>query len=281
MKNTKLLGVIAVVLAVIVLVLGAVIGFDRGADIGGSYVLSVQINETFKVKDIEAIVKEAGATGCVVQSVQKQTATQYANGEGVLISFEVEDDTKAKEVADKVETLIREKYSLAFPGEFEFFSSTLNRQAAIEMWPVAIIFVLLLVYGFIRFGVKTGFVFIADMFIPTAIAAGLVAIAGIKVTNFTIPALLLTMALAFMFTFIFAILLKEASKRVSAEEAFDQTQKQVNKLAVVVLSVAVVGFAVLLIIGSTLLKNFALISLVGAVLNMATIVYVLPSFLKK
>ncbi len=281
MKNTKLFGIIAVVLAVILLASGAFIGFDRGSDIGGTYVLSVQLNETFNVKDIEAIMKEAGATGCVVQSVQKQTSANYANGEGVLISFEVKDDTKAKEVADKAEALIRDKYALAFPGEFEFFSSTLNRQAAIDMWPVAIIFVLLLVYAFIRFGLNMGFVFIADMFIPTAITAGLIAIVGIKVSNFTIPALLLTMALAFMFTFIFAILLKEASKRVSLEEAFSQTQKQVSKLAVVVSLVAVVGFAVLLIIGSTLLKNFALISLVGTVLNMATIVYVLPSFLKK
>lgn len=281
MKNTKLFSILAIVLAVVLLALGAFLGFDRGSDIGGTYVLSVQLNETFKVKDIEAIMKEAGATGCVVQSIQKQTSLDYANGEGVLISFEVEDDTKAKEIADKAEELIRNKYALAFPGEFEFFSSTFTRQAAIRMWPVAIIFVILLAYVFIRFGLRMGLTFIADMFIPTAITAGLIAIVGIKVSNFTIPALLFTMALAFIFTFIFAMLLKDASKKTTSEEAFEETQKTVSKLALIISLIAVIAFALLIIIGTTLLKNFALIALVGTVLNMATIIYVLPSLAKK
>ena len=281
MKNTKLFSILAIVLAVVLLALGVFLGFDRGADIGGSYVLSVQLNETFNVKDIEAIMKEAGATGCVVQSIQKQTTKDYANGEGVLISFEVEDDLKAKEVADKAEELLSAKYALAFPGEFEFFSSTFNRQAAIKMWPVAIVFVILLAYVFIRFGLKMGFAFVLDMFIPTAITAGLIGIVGIKVSNFTIPALLFVLALAFIFTFIFAMLLKEASKKTTLEEAFNETQKTVSKLALIVSLIAVVALVLLLIIGTTLLKNFALIALVGTVLNMATIIYVLPTLAKK
>ena len=51
MKNTKLFSILAIVLAVVLLACGAFLGFDRGADIGGSYVLSVQLNETFNVKD--------------------------------------------------------------------------------------------------------------------------------------------------------------------------------------------------------------------------------------
>ncbi len=281
MKTTKLISVLAVVLAVVLLACGLIFGFDRGSDIGGTYVLSVQINEKFNVKDIEAIMKEAGATGCIVQSVQKSTATDYNNGEGALISFEVADDSKAQEVADKAQQLISDKYFLAFPGEFEFFSSTFNRQAAIDMWPVAIVFVLLLAYVFIRFGLKMGVAFILDMFIPTAITAGVIALCGIKVTNFTIPALLIVMALAFMFTFIFAICLKDYSKKTDADEAFNMVTKQTSKIALVVSLMAIVAFAFLLIFGSTLLKNFAIVSLVGVVLNMATIIYVLPGLAKK
>ena len=44
---------------------------------------------------------------------------------------------------------------------------------------------------------------------------------------------------------------------------------------------AIVAFAFLLIFGRTLLKNFAIVSLVGVVLNMATIIYVLPGLAKK
>ncbi|MBE7091795.1 MAG: hypothetical protein E7365_01255 [Clostridiales bacterium] len=277
MKNAKLISIISIVLAVVLLACGAVLGFDRGSDIGGTYVLSVQLNEKFQVKDIEAIMKEAGATGCIVQTVQKTTVNEFDAGEGVLISFEVEDDTKAQEVADKAQQLISDKYFLAFPGEFEFFSSTFNRQTAIKMWPVAIVFIALLAYAFIRFGLKMGLTFILDMFIPTAITAGLIAIIGIKVTNFTIPALLIVMALSFMFTFVFAMLLKDYKTKYSIEEAFNTAIKQVSSMALIVSLITIVAFTVLLIIGSALIKNFAIVTIMGVAINMATIIYVLPS----
>ncbi len=281
MKNAKLIGIIAIIVAAVLLASGAFLGFDRGADIGGSYVLSVQVNEKFEVKDIEAIMKEAGATSCIVQTVQKTTVNEYGAGEGALISFEVADDTKAHEVAKKAEELFSEKYFLTFPGEFEFFSSTFNKQAAIDMWPALIVFVVLLAYVFIRFGVKMGLVFVADMFVPTAATAGIIALCGVKVMGFTLPALLLTMALAFMFTFVFAMLIKNEAKRTDYLAAFDVTVKEVSKITLIVSAAAIVAFALMLIFATTLLKNFALVSLIGVIFNLATILYVLPGLAKK
>lgn len=280
MKNAKLIGILAIVIAAVLLASGALVGFDRGADIGGAYVLSVQVNEKFDVKDIEAIMKEAGATSCIVQTIQKTTVNEYGAGEGALISFEVQDDTKAYEVAEKAEQLLTEKYFLTFPGEFEFFSSTFNRQAAIDMWPALIVFAVLVAYVFIRFGLKMGFVFIADMFVPTAATAGIIALSGLKVTGFTIPSLLFTMALAFMFTFIFAMLLKNGQKKKDGETAFESTVMQVSKITLVASAVAIAAFTVMMIIGTTLLKNFAITMFMGTVLNLVTVLYVLPSLAK-
>ena len=89
------------------------------------------------------------------------------------------------------------------------------------------------------------------------------------------------MAIAFIFTFVFAMLLKDSSKKTTLEEAYAETQKTVSKLTLIVSLIAIVAFALLLIIGTTLLKNFALIALVGTVLNMATILYVMPGLAKK
>ena len=92
---------------------------------------------------------------------------------------------------------------------------------------------------------------------------------------------MLTVIHLFLFLVSFLLTFKFI-KDSNFEKLFKQGKTRTILVASIVVSlIAIVGFAVLLIIGSTLLKNFALISLVGTALNMATIVYVLPSLLKK
>ena len=164
MKKTKLISIIAVIISVILLACGCVLGFDRAADIGGTYLISADFLESFEHKDIESIMKEGGATGVIVQAHQVQVISGYRDGSSVEIMFEVEGDAedhkKVEAVYNKALELFKNKYHV-LNCEISSLSSTFNKKAAIRMWPAAIILVILLLYVFIRFGFKNG---LSDVF---------------------------------------------------------------------------------------------------------------------
>ncbi len=277
MKN--IFKIVAVVIAVVLLVGGVLIGFDRGVDVGYANVITVQINEKFEVEDVEAIMKEAGATGCLVQKTQTylDVTNEYKSGEVAIISFEVEDDSLVKSVFEKAEKLLGEKYFLKYPGELSTLTATYNRAKLFSMWPALIIIAVMLAYVFIRFGVKFGFDAIINMFVAGAATLGLVGILGIKFTGYTIPALLIACAFAYGITVIYAMLLKENSVRLSTiEEAYKVSAKQIKMYAAVLCAIAAIAFAIMLILGGVMLKSFAVTALIGIVINAAVAIFVLP-----
>ena len=275
----KLSVVLAVVVAVVLLIGGIVLGFDRGVDVGGAYVMTVQLNEAFKAEDVEAIMKEAGATNCLVQTVLTyvEYSDSYKGGEVAVISFEVENDAEVKAVFDKADSLLGEKYFLKYPAELSNFSSTLNKSKVISMWPVVFTVAIMLAYVFIRFGAKLGFTALVDSFVAGASTLGLVGVIGVKVTGYTVPAILIACALAYGFTVVFALLLKENTSRMNGKcEAFKATVKQNNKLVAVLSAIGVIAFALILILGGVMLKNFAITALIGIVINAAVAIFVMP-----
>lgn len=275
----KLSVILAVAVALVLLIGGIVLGFDRGVDVGGAYVMTVQLNETFQVEDVEAIMKEAGATSCLVQKALKyvEHSSSYKGGEVAAISFEVKDDAEVKTVFDKADKLLSEKYFLKYPAELSNFSSTLNRSKVISMWPVIIAVVIMLAYVFVRFGLKIGFAALVDGLVAGASTLGIVGVAGIKVTGYTVPAILIVCALAYGFTVVFALLLKENTSRMESKcEAFKATVKQNNQLVAVLTAIGVIAFAIILILGGVMLKNFAITALIGIVINAAVAIFVMP-----
>lgn len=275
----KLSVVLAVVVALVLLIGGVVLGFDRGVDVGGAHVMTVQLNEKFNVEDVENIMAEAGAKSCLVQKVLNyvETSDTYKGGEVAVISFEIDEDTDIKTVYDNAEKLLGEKYFLKYPAELSNFTSTLTKAKAISMWPVAIVIVIMLAYVFVRFGAKFGFAALVNMFVAGAITLGIVGITGISVTAYTIPALLIACALAYMFAIVFALLLKENTARINSKcEAFAVTVKQNNKLVAVLTAIAVIALAIVLILGGVMLKNFAITALIGIVINAAVAILVMP-----
>ena len=276
----KLSVILAVVIAVVLLVTGAFLGFDRASDVGGTYVLTVNLNEKFEIADIEAIMKEAGATGCFVQKQYKQVSDGFNDAGIVVINFEVLDDSQIQAVYEKAENLLGEKYFLKYPGELTNFSSTLNKAEVISMWPAIIIAVVMLAYVFIRFKAKMGICALINMFVAGGATLGLIGIIGIKVTGYTIPAILLTCALAYGFTVIFALILSGNVARLdSKEEAISATVKQNNGIVAVLSAIAAIAFAVVLILGGTMLANFAITALIGIVINAAVAILVMPEML--
>lgn len=272
-------GVLSVVLAAVLLIGGIVIGFDRGVDVGGAYVLTVQINESFEASDVEAIMKEAGASGCLVQKNLEylEHSEEYKGGEVAVINFEVEDVSKVQEVYETAEKLLGEKYFLKYPGTLTNMSSTLNRDKVISMWPVAIIALVMLVYVFVRFGAKMGVATIVNMFVSGAATLGIVGIAGIKITGYTIPALLVACALAYGFAVVYALILKDNTIRMEkASDAIAVSAKQNKSLVLVVSLIAVIAFTLMLILGGVMLKNFAITALIGVVINAAVAILVMP-----
>lgn len=281
MKNTKLISIIAVIISVVLLACGCVLGFDRAADIGGTYLISADFLESFEHKDIEAIMKEAGATGVIVQAQQIQVVSGYRHGTSVEIMFEVEGDAedqkKVEAVYNKALELLKNKYHVA-SCEYSTLSSTFNKKAAIRMWPAAIIFVILLVYVFIRFGIKNGLVAIMNAFVPTAATAGIVALTGLKVTGFTIPALLMVAALALAFAIVYMLINK--AYKIKDEDVSKFAASVITKLALVVSAIAVIAMVALFIMGTSLLQSFALTALIGVALTAVTTIFVMPGAAK-
>ncbi len=275
----KLSGVLAVIIAVVLLVGGILLGFDRGADVGGAYLLVVQINDSFEASDVEAIMKEAGATGCVVQKTQTyvESTKSYRAGETALISFEVADNTQTDIVREKAEKLLSEKYFLKYPGSLTNVSSTLNRTNVISMWPAILVVVVMLAYVVIRFGIKACLAAFINMFVVVASTLGIVGIAGIKVTGYTIPALIIACSLAYGILIVYALILKDNSARMeSVADAVKASSALNKKLVLVISAIAAIAFALMLILGGVMLKNFAITALIGVVINAAVAILVMP-----
>lgn len=275
----KLSVVLAVVVALVLLIGGVVLGFDRGVDVGGAHLMTVQLNEKFNVEDVEEIMAEAGAKNCLVQKILTyvEHSDSYKGGEVAVISFELDEDADIQTVYDNAEKLLGEKYFLKYPAELSNFTSTLTKSKAISMWPVAIVIVIMLAYVFVRFGAKFGFAALANMFITGAATLGIVGIVGVSVTAYTIPALLIACALAYAFTVVFALVLKENTARLDNKcDAFALTVKQSNKLVAVLTAIAVIALAIVLILGGVMLKNFAITALIGIVINAAVAILVMP-----
>ncbi len=281
MKNSKLISIIAVVVALALLAVGGlVVGFDRAADIGGAYLISADFIEDFNRNDIESIMKEAGATGVIIQAQQTAVINGYRDVESVEVLFEVEgdaDNTRVDAVYNKAKSLLEAKYTV-ISCELTSLSSTFNKQTAIKMWPALIVLAILLAYVFIRFGVKNAFGVILTAFVPTATTAGIVALTGLKVTGFTIPALLMIGALALAIA-IFNMLIAKVNKG-RMDDSSEYALALTKKLTMVASAIAVIAFAVLFIIGSAILQNFALTALIGVALVAVTTIFVMPGAAK-
>lgn len=275
----KITGILAIVIAVVLLVGGFLVGFDRGVDVGGAHSLIVQINEQFEASDVEAIMKQAGATSCLVQKNQEYLdyTESYKSGEVAIISFEVEDNSQLQTVYETAEKLLSEKYFLKYPGTLSNLTSTLNRTKVVSMWPVVIIAIVMLAYVFVRFGAKMGASTIVNMFVTGAATLGIVGILGIQITGYTIPALLIACALAYGFAIVYALILKDNTVRMeNSSDAVLVSAKQNKKLVLVISAMAVIAFALMLILGGVMLKNFAVTALIGIIINAAVAILVMP-----
>lgn len=276
----KLSVVLAVVVAAVLLIAGVVMGFDRGADVGGAYTFTAILNEKFEISDVEEIVNQAGAKGCVVQKYVNEINGTFKDAGAAFISFEADTAEEAVEIYNKTNDLLSEKYFLSYSEELTNRSSTLDKDAVISMWPAIIIAVIMIAYVFIRFGAKMGVCSIINMFTVGAATLGLVGVLGIKITGYTIPALMIGCALAYAFTVILALLLKgNLAKLDSKQEAISVSVKQNNSFVAVVSAIAAIGFAVVLIIGGAMLSNFAVTALIGIVINAAVTMLVMPGML--
>lgn len=277
---------ICIIACVLVVLLTACIFIfkpERGVDADLAYICTIQLNDDFDTKEVEAAFKEAGAKQCIVQSqtYYNTYAQDFIMGTTAVVNFTAENADDAKEISAKANDILGNKFFLKFEEKLTSITGAINKDYLLKLWPAVLVLVLLTVYAFIRFGVKGG---LATLLMPVATLASVVGIASIfniAITSFTMPALLLvaTVGLTEVIAYLFAF--KQAQTRVTAEEAYLAcTKKLVVISAIVAIALAVV-LSLVFILGADLLKNFALTAIVGVAVSYLLTLFVVPAFLKK
>ncbi len=276
MKNAKLISIIACLVAVVLLAASFIFGFTRGVDSDWSYVINASLNDPYEVKDVEAIFAQTGASEFMVQRATE--AQDITKATDVVITFKAADAEEAKAIFDKAEELLSDKYMLKFPGTLNAASATINTKTMLSYWPALIVLVVIVAYAFIRFEVRGGLMVLLMAFITLASTVGIISITGIRLTFYTVPALLLTATISFILSFIMANLLKDNEAKIeNTADALALSIKASTKLSVCVCALAVIAFAIMLILGGIMFKNFALTVLVGVAVNLLASVFVMPA----
>ncbi len=268
MKN-KLITIIAAAVAIILLVCSFVLKFRRGVDVGWTDMISVELNEEFEASDVEAIMKEAGASDCIVL---KQT-----NGETedtiATIYYQTKNDTG--EVFKKAEELLGNKYFLKYEGDYYTLTPTVDVDDIVKNWSAIIALALIVIATAIRFRLGA-FTVLASFVEGVGATAGIISLTGIPFTNFTLGTIIASGAIATVFAL--ALLLAKKSNAQKLTENIEAVSvKQVLPVSVLVCCAAAIALVLLLIFGGTVLKSFALTALIGIVVDAVIAVFVLPA----
>lgn len=277
---------ICIIACVLVVLLTACIFIfkpERGVDADLAYICTIQLNDDFDTKEVEAAFKEAGAKQCIVQTqTYYNTYVQdYIMGTTAIVNFTAENGAEAKEISAKANETLGNKFFLKFEEDLTSITGAVNFDYLLKLWPAVLVLVLLTVYAFVRFGVNGGF---ATLLIPVATLAsvlGITSIFNITITSFTMPALLLaaTLGLAEVIAYFFAF--KQAEKRVTKEEAYVACTKKLIAVSAIIAVVLAVVLSIVFILGADLLKNFALTAIIGVAISYLLTLFVVPAFLKK
>ena len=279
--NKKLTAVIAAFVAAALLACVFIFGFSRGVNAGYSYVYTVELNDDFDKAKVEDAIKQSGASDYIIQQekVYNSNKKQFVDGTNIVVSFNAASEEDAKAIFEKTEQLLGESYFLKYEGNYAGVSSLLNKQLVLRCWPVLIVLAVLVAYAIFRFGLKTGLALLAGVTFDLAATLGIVSVTRIKVTQYMPAALLLTCAMAALIVFVTGYAIKENLKRISGKEnAVAVALKQNVTVTLVVSAMAAAACAVMMILGNSLVRGFALSALVGTIVNAAYALAVLPAF---
>lgn len=283
MKKNNIICIIACLLVVLLTACIFVFKAERGVDAKLAYICTIELNEEFDVNEVEAAFKEAGAKQCIVQSqTYYNTYVQdYIMGTTVVVNFSADNGANAKEISAKANEILGNKFFLKFEEELTSITGAINKDYLFKLWPAVLVLVLLTAYAFIRFGVKEGFVTFLMPVATLGSVLGIMAIFNITITSFTMPALLLaaTVGLAEVIAYFFVF--KQTEKRVTKEEAYLACIKKLIVVSAIVAIALAVILSIIFILGADLLKNFALIAIIGVAVNYLITLFVVPAFLKK
>ncbi len=271
MKN-KIITVIAIVVAVILLVCSFVLKFRRGVDDGWTDMISVELNEEFEASDVEAIMKEAGASDCIVL---KQT-NGVTEGTIATIYYQTKQDTG--EVFAKAEELLGNKYFLKYEGNYYTLTPTVDVKSVVENWFAicAVLIVCIAAAFFFRLGAVT---VLASFIEGVGITAGIISLAGIPFTKFTLGTIVASGAIAVILALALLFVKKENAKKLT-ENVEAVSIKQILPASVLVCCASAVALVLMLIFGGAMIKSFALTALIGIVADAVIAVFVLPANIK-
>ena len=281
MKKTNGICIGAGVIAILLLACCFIFGFVRGLDAAWTNIITVELNDEFDNADIEKIVLQAGASDCLVQNqiLYNDYQQKYLNGTKAVIYFSVPEGTDPQIVFEKVEEELGNRYFLKYEGLLSQAAGTVNSKTLLYAWPVLIVLAAVLVYAGIRFGIKTALCALVLVLFDGICTLGIMAIARIPVTAFTIPAMLLFIGLGLVIALSLGATLKQNELRIANKaEALSVSVKQMLPRACVLGVLAVVALVILLIMGTSPMKNFALVALIGTLVNAAAVA-ALPSFI--
>ena len=282
MKKATGICIGAGILAVLLLACCFIFGFTRGLDAAWTHMITVELNDEFDNAELEKIVLEAGASDCLVQNqvVYNDYQQKYLNGTKALIHFSVPEGKDAAAVFEKIEEELGNRYFLKYDGILSQTAGTLNTKTVLSAWPALLVLAAVLVYAAIRYGVKTGLSAFMVVLFDAFCIFGIMAVAKIPVTGFTIPAMLLAAGLGLLISISFGAVLKENESRIANKaEVLSVSIKQMLPRACVLCVLALAALIVLLIMGNGTMKNFALVALIGIVINAAAVA-ALPSFIR-
>ncbi len=276
MKNAKLTVIISVVLAVVLLACAFVFKFERDLETGWTNLIRVELNEEFNASDVEEIMKEAGAKDAAVQSqIELSSRTEYKNKTRAVIYFSA-DEPKA--VFEKAEQLLGDKYFVKYSGVLYELSGTQTYVELLDMWPVLIVFAVLLAYIAIRFGVSTLVTSLVSTLSATFAVAGIISVTGMQVGNYTVPAIVTSAGIMLMLNVVFALIGKENAKHVDGKmQAFSASVKSMNVFTAVISACAIAALVAVLILGGVILEKFAVTFIAVTAVDAAAALFLMPA----
>lgn len=278
MKQMK--WILSLIVAVVLAAVALVLGFASGVESGVTNVYTAEINEKFNVKDVEALMKDAGAKSVLVEnSLVADADGNPVPGTYAVIYFAPEKGKTAEDVFAEAEKLLGAKYFLKYTGKLATLNSYVNVPSFVKLWPALIVLALVLVYAFLRFNVRGGLSVLLMTVTVLLASAGLIGVTRTAVTNYAAAAVIGATILADLFALAFLLVLKNNARKME-RGAFEATQKQIGLFACAAAVLAVLAAVMMMIFGNAMLGNFAVSALLGTVVALAAVLVTLPSLVQ-
>ncbi len=253
-------------------------GLNMGIDFSGGTMITYNMGGDFSVDDVSDAFAKQGVGDVVVA----KTGENGLENTAVVRMRDLEDPTREDQLRADVETALRETYPNAITESAERVGAVAGRDLVFNaLWSLLISLVLMLVYIWFRFEIKSGVAAVAALAVSTFTMVACMSILHVQINSPFIAAILTIVGYSINNTIVIFDRIRENNRKISGREMSRSgvtdlsVQESMMRTANTTVT-TLITLVLLYVLGVASIKEFALPLIIGLVAGVLASIFIAP-----